>query len=78
MNEWQSLINIGAAAILGAMGWFSRALWDAVNKLKEELADLREAIAKEYIPKNDFKDSMSEIRRMFEVISAKLDNKADK
>jgi hypothetical protein len=60
------------------MGWFARTLWDAVQELKTDLSKLREELAKDYVPKDDFKEGMSEIRRMFEIITTKLDNKADK
>jgi hypothetical protein len=78
MNEYQTIINIGAGAALSIMGWFARQLWDAVGSLKEDLSKLREEIAKDYVPKDDFKEAMVEIRRMFETISDKLDKKADK
>jgi len=78
MADWQSLINIGAAACLATMGWFARQLWDAVKELKADLANLRVEIAKEYTPKNDFQSAMTELRGMFEIIRDKLDNKADK
>ena len=78
MNEYQSIFNIFLGAILTAMGWFCRQLWDAVKELKQDLADIRVEIAKDYTPKNDFKEFTSEIRGMFELIRDKLDNKADK
>jgi hypothetical protein len=78
MNEYQTLINIGAGTALAIMGWFARTLWDAVQELKTDLSKLREELAKDYVPKDDFKEGMTEIRRMFEIITTKLDNKADK
>ena len=78
MNDYQTIINIGAGSVLAIMGWFARTLWDAVQELKQDLSKLREELAKDYVPKDDFKEGMSEIRRMFEIITTKLDNKADK
>lgn len=78
MNEYQTIINIGAGTALATMGWFARQLWDAVKDLKSDLAKLREEIAKDYVPKNDFKEFATEIRGMFQRISDKLDEKADK
>jgi hypothetical protein len=78
MNEFQTIINIGAGIALSVIGWFARTLWDAVQELKTDLSKLREELAKDYVPKDDFKEGMSEIRRMFEIITTKLDNKADK
>jgi len=78
MGEYQTIINIGAGASLAGIGWFARQLWDAVQELKEELADIREDIAKHYVPKADFKEAMSEIRSMFSEIRTILNDKADK
>lgn len=78
MNEYQSIINVFLGATLAASGWFFRVLWEAVTNLKDDLSKLREEIAKDYVPRNDFKEFASEIRGMFQKISDKLDNKADK
>jgi hypothetical protein len=78
MQEYQTLINLGAGAALSIMGWFARQLWDAVTDLKKDLAKLREEIAKDYTPKNDFQMAMHELRGMFEIIRSKLEDKADK
>ena len=76
--DYQTLFNVGLGSALTALGWFARQLWDAVKELKKDLASLREEIAKEYVPKNDFRDFAQEIRGMFQRISDKLDEKADK
>lgn len=78
MSEYQGLINVFAGAVFAALGWFCRVLWDAVSDLKTDLSKLREEIAKDYVPRNDFKEFATEIRNMFQKISDKLDNKADK
>lgn len=78
MSEYQQIINIAIGAILAASGWFFRVLWEAVTNLKDDLSKLREEIAKDYVPRNDFKEFAAEIRNMFQKISDKLDNKADK
>lgn len=76
--EYQTFINMGGAALLTIIGWFARQLWDAVQELKTELADIREDIAKHYVPKSDFKEAMVEIRLMFAEIRDILGKKADK
>jgi hypothetical protein len=60
------------------LGWFAKTLWDAVQDLKTDLSKLREELAKDYVPKEDFKDSLREIKEMFVFIRDKLDTKADK
>jgi hypothetical protein len=74
----QTLINAIAATSIGAMGWFARQLWDAVKELNTDLAKLREEIAKDYVPKDDFRELAKDLREMLREISNKLDNKADK
>lgn len=61
-----------------ALGWFAKTLWDAVQDLKEDLAKLREELAKDYVSKPDFREALTEIREMFRTIDSKLDRKADK
>lgn len=78
MDEYQTFINWGGGVALSALGWFARQLWDAVQKLKADLSSLREELAKEYVPKNDFKDFTTELREMFRTINNKLDSKVDK
>ena len=78
MDEYQTLLNSLMGIALSAMGWFARQLWDAVKDLKSDLSKLREEIAKDYVPKNDFKEFAIEIWMMFQRISDKLDEKADK
>ena len=78
MSEYQQIINIAIGAVLATSGWFFRVLWEAVTNLKDDLAKLREEIAKDYVPRNDFKEFATEIRSMFQKISDKLDLKADK
>lgn len=77
--DWnQTFFNILASGALAALGWFAREMWDATQKLRDNLAKLREEIAKDYVPKSDFKDAMRELRDLLVSIDNKLDKKADK
>ena len=38
--EFQSLFNILIGAGLTVIGWFARELWDAPQKLKQDVSDL--------------------------------------
>lgn len=76
--EYQTLINIGAGSALASLGWFARQLWDAVQELKRDLSALKEELAKDYVPKEDFKDFARDIRSMFTEIRDKLDKKVDR
>ena len=76
--EVQTIINSIAGLAFTALGWFARELWSAVKELKGDLAKLREEIPKQYVPKDDFKDAVHEIKQLLINISNKLDNKVDK
>lgn len=78
MDNFQTIINWGTGGALTAMGWFARTLWQAVQDLKTDLAKLREELPKTYTPKDDFRDAMNKIEVLFQRISDKLDEKADK
>ena len=60
------------------MGWFVKNLNADVREAQKDLAEFKENIALNYVPKNDFKELAAEIRQMFHTISEKLDRKADK
>lgn len=77
-GDFQTWLNWGGGLGLSALGWFARQLWDAVKDLKEDLETLRLDVAKNYVPKDDYKEFTREIREMFRHISEKLDGKADK
>lgn len=78
----QSFFNLVAGAALTVAGWFTRELWDAVKRMREDLAKLREEIAKSYVSKDDFKDAVEgmrdEMRENFSRLFDKLDRKQDK
>lgn len=76
--DMQTLINVGAGTALTVMGWLARELWGAVKSLRDDLARLREEIAKDYVSKSDFKDALRDLRDLLERIDSKLDSKADK
>jgi len=78
MLDAQSLINIGLAAILAALGWFARQVWDAVKALQKDVQALEVDLPKTYVTKTDFSDTMRRIEVMLQRISDKLDEKVDK
>jgi hypothetical protein len=76
--EFQTLINLGAGTALAVVGWLARELWGAVKDLRRDLSTLREEIAKGYVPKDDFRDAIRDLRDLLERIDSKLDRKVDK
>lgn len=78
MLDAQTLINVGLAAILAAVGWFARQLWEAVQRLQRDLHEVEVSLPTSYVSKNDFNTTMKHIESMFQRIYDKLDEKADK
>lgn len=76
--EFQYVLNLAAGLMFGVVGWFGREMWGAVKELKNDLAKLREELPKTYLPKDDFKDSIREIKEMLQDIQRELKQKADK
>jgi Zn-dependent M32 family carboxypeptidase len=76
--DWQQLFNIGAGAALGAIGWFARQLWDAVDELKKEIGDLRLHVSTNYMRTEDIQRMFSRIENQLDKILDKVDQKADK
>jgi len=74
----QTWVNIVATVAIAVGGWFGRSLWDAVDKLKNDLHQIEVDLPNNYIQKNQFSDGMKEIKEMLIRISEKLDGKADK
>ena len=76
--DTQYLINLVLGIVMSVTGWFARELWTAVQSLKEDLHKLREEIAKDYMPKNEFTAFKGELFTMLRRIEDKLERKEDK
>jgi DNA-binding transcriptional regulator GbsR (MarR family) len=76
--ESQDLFN-AAITLSGAFGgWILKTIWDAIKDLKTEVRDLNREVNQDFVRREDFKDSMADIKDMLNKIFDKLDNKADK
>jgi hypothetical protein len=67
---------IGLAGVLG--GFVLNELWGAMKKLREDMAALNQAIARDYVRRDDYRDDIGEIKGMLVRIFDKLDEKMDK
>lgn len=74
----QTLINILAGFALSLMGWFAKAIWDAITELRNDLHDLEIEVPTHYIRRDEFQEAMTEIKQMLGKIFDKLDGKADR
>lgn len=76
--DWQSFVNLGLAAIIASIGWFARQIWDATQKLKEDVASLELNVAEHYVKKVDINTRFDKLEAILDKIFDKLDQKADK
>ena len=74
----QSTINIAISVALAVAGWFGRQLWEAVQKLKDDIHRIEADLPRTYVLKDDMDKRMDHIETMFQRIYDKLDGKADK
>ena len=66
------------AVSTGALGWFSRSLWDAVIKLKEDLNRLEVKISAEYVRYDRLQDAFKPVLEALAEIKQTLQHKQDK
>jgi len=81
----QTLINLGAGAVLATVGWLYRTLYDAVERLKTDVKSIEICLPSNYVRKQDMSDLKHDIDARFDKIDMtleklfeKLDTKADK
>jgi hypothetical protein len=74
----QTTLNVIFGAILAAVGWFARVVWEAVQTLKTDLHRIEVDMPISYVRRDDLDKRMDHIETMFQRIYDKLDGKADK
>jgi len=74
----QQIINGLFSVVFVCFGWYAREMWSAVKDLKQDLAKLREQLPREYVPKDDYRADIKELKEMLTRVFDRLDDKADK
>lgn len=74
----QSILNIVIGIVLSVGGWFVRQMWDAVNKLKDDLNRIEVAMPTHYVRKDDMEARFDRIEALLDKLYEKLDSKQDK
>lgn len=78
MNLDQTIVN-WAFGLCGTLGGFIvKAMWDAIARQREQIADLHAQIARDYVRRDDYRDDIGEIKGMLVRIFDLIDKKADK
>lgn len=76
--EFQSIFNVLLGVGLTAIGWFARELWDATQKLRQDLSDLELNVSEHYVKKVDIAARFDKIESILERLFDKLESKVDK
>lgn len=80
--DMQSVINAVVVAVIAAIGWFARQLWEAVADLRKDVKDIEVALPTNYVRKDEFVDALRDLKKEisdgFTRIYDKIDAKADK
>lgn len=76
--DWQLFINLAGGAILTAIGWWCREIWDSVKALKEDIKKIEVDMPTNYMKKDDINARFDKIDGVLERIFDRLDNKVDK
>ena len=62
----------------GAIGWFAREIYNAVQKLKDDLRLLEVRIGTDYVRYDRLQDALKPIKETLDEIKQSLQHKADK
>jgi predicted phage tail protein len=76
--DFQFFFNTVLGAALMVIGWFARQLWDATQKLKEDVSDLELNMSENYVKKIDITSRFDKIESILERLFDKLESKQDK
>ena len=76
--DFQFFFNTVLGAALMVIGWFARQLWDATQKLKEDVSDLELNMSEKYVKKSEISARFDKIESILERLFDKLESKEDK
>ncbi len=76
--EWQPIINFIGSAILIAIGWWCKQIWDSIDRLKDDVQNIEVNLPTNYVRKIDLDAKFDKLEATLERILNKLDTKADK
>jgi hypothetical protein len=76
--EWQPVINFIGSAILVAIGWWCKQIWDSIDRLKQSVKEIEIDLPTNYVRKIDLEAKFDKLEATLQRIIDKLDSKADK
>ena len=76
--DGQSIFNLVSGALLVAVGWWCREIWDSVKALKDDVKKIEVDLPTNYVRKTEIEYRLDKIDQVLERIFDKLDSKVDK
>ncbi len=76
--EFQPLFNFVGGAILVAVGWWCKEIWNSVKSLKDDIQAIEVDLPKNYVTKKDIENRFDRIDATLERLFDRLDSKVDK
>lgn len=76
--DWQIIINLAGGALLAAIGWWCREIWDSIKQLKDDVKKIEVDLPSNYMRKSEIEPRFDRIDNILERIFDRLDNKVDK
>ena len=70
MEHWQSVINVIGGALLAAIGWFCREIWDSVKLLREDVHRIEINLPESYIKRSEIEVRLDKIDQRFDKLDA--------
>lgn len=64
--DWQSAFNIAAGLLGGIGGWMLRVIWDAQQRLKNDLDSLERRLPETYARRDDIRSIVDSINDRFD------------
>ena len=73
----QDMINLGITCAGAVIGWFLKAIWEALRDLKHDIREIENELHINYVRRDDmqknFDDVRADLREIFEVLRTKVD-----
>ena len=76
MMDMQGVINLVISTGIAAIGWFAKALWDAVSELRKDVHQIEVDLPSHYLRRDEFQEGIRQIREDIQIVFKKIDNLA--
>jgi len=74
--DMQGVINLVISTGIAAIGWFAKALWDAVSELRKDVHQIEVDLPSHYLRRDEFQEGIRQIREDIQIVFKKIDNLA--